>query len=192
MWIVFEHVTSLKCLGPFQTWAKGCDHVIARALDSYPKVVQWHDLLIICITPLGGGLGTESGGPWSIIYNLSCRKCMYTFHSGRFFWVLSLHLLVWMNGLGLFDQWEIIECIGHGSLVSCVKWPLGGHYRRLKISYDCHHFKFVGVVTSQFLSFLELQQHMKTPIQVIYARVILNKGYFTHKPKAVPMKWKGP
>ena len=34
-----------------------------------------------------------------------------------------LHILAWSDGVGLFDQWEILKCNGHGPLLSYVKWP---------------------------------------------------------------------
>lgn len=48
---------------------------------------------------------------------------MYTLDSWWYLWILrpSPFSEVNLDGLGLFDQWEILECNGHGLLVSCVK-----------------------------------------------------------------------
>ena len=64
-----------------------------------------------------------------IIYSLPCRDpcCSLVLHD-NFFGPLDLHLLVWNeleNELGLFDQWGILECNGHGPSVSYVNRPHG-------------------------------------------------------------------
>ena len=34
-----------------------------------------------------------------------------------------------LEGLCTFDQWELLDCNGHGPSVLCVKWPLDGHWK---------------------------------------------------------------
>jgi hypothetical protein len=74
---------------------------------------------------LGGGLDTNFGAPWNIIYNLPCGySCGFRIHDNCF-GPLGLHLSVmWtLDGLRLFNQWEILEWNDRGPSISCVKWP---------------------------------------------------------------------
>ena len=77
--------------------------------------------------PLGGTLTQMPTRPWNNICSLPYRNWCRLFVHHDFFGPLDLHLLMWSEfGQYLpFDQWEILECNGHGPLILCMKrpWP---------------------------------------------------------------------
>ena len=75
---------------------------------------------------LEGRPDENSGRPWNLIHNLSCRPPCRLFIHEVFFRPLGRHLRVWseLNRLRPFNQWELLDCNGHGPSVLCVKWPL--------------------------------------------------------------------
>ena len=63
----------------------------------------------------------------------------------------AFHPLVWSESddLNFFDQWEILNCNGHGPLVSCMKWPLGSDWPLIKDAwsqYTAIYTIYVGLV----------------------------------------------
>ena len=65
------------------------------------------------------------GRSWKLIQKLPCRNpCRFSIHD-YFFGPLGLHLLVWseLNGLGIFNQWEILECNGYEPSILHLEWP---------------------------------------------------------------------
>ena len=121
---------------PLHTWASGCDHVLVKALDSHLETVPWEigklffvETNMVCrnlchACPLEVGLTQISADRETLI--IVCHidiLCRFFIH-GNFFEPLGLQLLAWseLDSLGIFDQWEILECNGHGPWVLCVKW----------------------------------------------------------------------